>query len=143
MKRHPSSVPHFLRVAQALALVSGVGVPAAGLLVSACGSSSGSGIPGVADSGSTRDAHGTVDSGIIADTSPELDSSMPDVQPQGVQDSGSDVLGNLDSGSDVLGVADSGEVADAPDEVLGILVMPEGGDAESGGGPGFFPDLPV
>jgi hypothetical protein len=102
MKTHPSSVPHFLRVAQALALVSGIGVPAAGLLVSACGSSSGPVGLGVADSGSTRDATGVADSGRSADSA-----------------------------------------ADAPEEVLGILVMPEGGDAESGGGPGFFPDLPV
>ncbi|MGH7272809.1 MAG: hypothetical protein ACREJ3_20455 [Polyangiaceae bacterium] len=81
MQSNSARVPHFLRVTQALALVSGIGAPCAALLIAAtdCGSSAPSPGPGTC-------ANACVGAGVAADDgSPPYDgSSAYDGSPLGV-----------------------------------------------------------
>jgi hypothetical protein len=169
MKRATPGLPHFLRVTQALAFVSGVAAPAAALLGAAdCGGSEfttgsadcdGCSLPGVAvmpeDATSTDDA------------------ARPDAPTEGSQDAAKDAPadGRLadtspppgDAGGDAVsrdGAADAARTPDAPYDgrVLGVVIMPDAAmdaffpgvrispeagpsDGQSGGGPLAPPDL--
>lgn len=142
------TTPHYLRVARALALVSGLaGLPA-------CGSAT---TPGTEDSGATHEDSGASggDSGMVASDSGPATDDAGGIDAGGADDAS--VGDDAGSPADDAAVADAGHAGDAGDPCLscvcaGPVVADAGPDTcESLGhfeccaviGPLFPPDLPA